>query len=127
MQNVTVDGSEAASLDLIRRAEAAVNARDLDGFMALMTDDVVWDTTTPPDGERLEGYAAVRAAGEGFLASSPNARFENEEVVTLGDRGFSRWKYSWVDQDGKPGHVRGVDLYRFRDGKIAEMLCYVKG
>jgi hypothetical protein len=35
--------------------------------------------------------------------------------------------YRWTDQDGKPGHVRGVDIVRVRDGKVAEMCAYVKG
>jgi len=32
-----------------------------------------------------------------------------------------------VDADGKPGHVRGVDVFRVREGKVAEKLAYVKG
>jgi uncharacterized protein (TIGR02246 family) len=127
MQSMNTDETTSANVDLVHRADAAVNARDLDGFLALMTDDVIWETTTPPDGERFEGKAAVRAGGEGFFSSSPTARFETEEVVGLGDRAFSRWTYHWVDDQGKAGHVRGVDLYRFRDGKIAEILSYVKG
>ena len=127
MQDVQTDPRSATTLDLVRKADQAVNTRDLDGFMALMTDDIVWETTTPPDGQRFEGKAAVRAGGEGFFASSPNARFEQEEVVALGDRAFCRWTYRWVDGDGKAGHVRGVDIYRMRDGKIAEILSYVKG
>jgi hypothetical protein len=38
-----------------------------------------------------------------------------------------RWTYSWVDPSGTPGHIRGVDVYRVRDGLIAEKLSYVKG
>jgi len=33
-----------------------------------------------------------------------------------------RWRYDW---DG--GHVRGVDLFMVRDGRIAEKRSYVKG
>ena len=127
MQSATTDDTTTANIELVHRADAAVNARDLDGFMALMTDDTVWETTSPPDGERHEGQAAVRAAGEGFFSGSPNASFETDEVVALGDRAFSRWTYHWVDGEGNAGHVRGVDVYRFRDGKIAEIRSYVKG
>lgn len=38
-----------------------------------------------------------------------------------------RWLYRWVDREGKEGHVRGVDLFRVRDGKVAEKFSYVKG
>ena len=127
MQGTQLDPRSAEIVDLVRRADAAVNDHDVDAFLALMTDDVVWESTTPPDGERFEGKAAVRAAGEEFFASSPNARFETEEVVALGDRALARWNYHWIDDAGKAGHVRGVDVYRIRDGKIAEILSYVKG
>jgi len=32
-----------------------------------------------------------------------------------------------VGKDGAPVHIRGVDLFRVRDGKVAEKLSYVKG
>jgi len=32
-----------------------------------------------------------------------------------------------VSDDGSPGHVRGVDVFRIRAGKIAEKRSYVKG
>ena len=48
--------------------------------------------------------------------------FEAEETFFAGDRVVQRWRYSW---DG--GHVRGVDLFKVRDGKVAEKLSYVKG
>ena len=95
--------------------------------MTTLTDDVVWETTSPPDGERHVGRAAVRHAMEEFLRASPKARFETEQVVAAGDRAFWTWVYRWTDQDGQQGHVRGVDIVRVRDGKIAEMCAYVKG
>jgi uncharacterized protein (TIGR02246 family) len=127
MQGAQLGTRSAEIVELVRKAEAAVNAHDVEGFLALMTDDVVWEATAPPDGDRFEGKASVRAAGEGFFSSSPNAQFETEEIVALGDRAVTRWTYRWVDQDGKAGHVRGVDVCRFRDGQIAEILSYVKG
>jgi ketosteroid isomerase-like protein len=127
MQGTATDAAIAANVELVHKADAAVNARDVDAFLALMTDDVIWESTAPPDGERHAGKAAVRAGGEGFFSGSPNARFENEEVVATVDRAFARWTYHWVDEGGQAGHVRGVDIYRFRDGKIAEILSYVKG
>jgi hypothetical protein len=32
-----------------------------------------------------------------------------------------------VDDKEGPGSVRGVDVFRVRDGKVAEKLSYVKG
>ena len=47
--------------------------------------------------------------------------------VFAGDRAVLRWRYGWAGDDGTPGHVRGVDVLRLRDGKVAEKLSYVKG
>jgi hypothetical protein len=38
-----------------------------------------------------------------------------------------RWTFGWTNPDGSPGHVRGVDVLRLREGKVAEKLSYVKG
>ena len=121
------DPRTAATIEAIRRADEVLARRDIDAIMTTLTDDVVWETTSPPDGERHVGRAAVRQAMEEFLRASPEARFETEQVVAAGDRAFWTWVYRWTDQDGQQGHVRGVDIVRVRDGKIAEMCAYVKG
>jgi hypothetical protein len=38
-----------------------------------------------------------------------------------------RWRYQWVDAEGKNGHVRGVDIFQLKNGLICEKLSYVKG
>lgn len=117
----------AATIEAIRAFDRATSRRDVDAMMATLTDDVVWETTTPPDGERHQGQTAVRAALEGLLSSTNDATFEIAEVVAMDDRAFFTWTYRWKGPDGAPGHVRGVDLVRVRNGKVAEMLAYVKG
>ena len=105
------------------RFNEAFGRHDVDAVMALMTEDCVFENTyPPPDGERFVGATAVRAFWERFFASSPRAHVEAEELFAAGDRCVVRWRYDWGD-----GHVRGVDLFRVRDGKVAEKLSYVKG
>jgi ketosteroid isomerase-like protein len=100
---------------------------DVDAVMALMTDDCVFeDTDPPPDGERHVGQVAVRAFWERFFGETESPRFETEEIYGLGDHVVCRWRFSW-GHPGADGHVRGVDLFRVRDGKVAEKLSYVKG
>jgi uncharacterized protein (TIGR02246 family) len=116
------------TLETISRFNAAFNRHDVDAVMALMTEDCVFENTMPPpDGERLVGQTAVRAFWERFFRESPRARFETEDVFAAGDRCAVRWVYHWVDSAGGPGHVRGVDVFRVRDGRVAEKLSYVKG
>jgi len=127
MSSHAVDSETRVTCDTVTRFNEAFNRHDVDGVMALMTNDCVFDSTRPPpDGERLVGQAKVRAFWEEFFCRSPQARFETEEIFAAGDRCVVRWAYHWI-KDGKPGHVRGVDLFRVRDGRVAEKLSYVKG
>ena len=116
-----------SAVAVVRRFNDAFNRHDVDAMMALMTDDCVFENTRPaPDGERVEGQARVRAAWEQLFARSPRAHFDSEEIFAAGDRCVVRWVYSWV-RDNTSGRVRGVDVFRVRDGKVAEKLSYVKG
>ena len=111
-------------LELLDRFTEAINAHDIGALMALCTEDLVFETTDPaPDGVRHEGREAVRRVWGEMLASTPAARFAVEEQFACEDgRAVVRWRYDWGD-----GHVRGVDVIRVRDGRIAESLAYVKG
>jgi ketosteroid isomerase-like protein len=104
----------------------AFNRHDVDAVMAAMTADCAFEDTSPPHGTRHEGLVAVRAAWEAFFAASPTARFDAEDVIVTGDRCVVPWRYTWSDDSGS-GSVRGVDVLRVRDGRVAEKLAYVKG
>jgi len=118
----------ASTLEAIKRFDAAFNRHDVDAVMAAMTDDCVFESTyPPPDGQRFEGQEAVRAAWEDLFRSSPDATFETEELFVVDDRCTARWIYRYTGVDGTTHHIRGVDVFRVRDGKVAEKLSYVKG
>lgn len=122
------DSETAATLAAIDRFNDAFNRHDVDGVMAAMTDDCVFESTGPsPDGSHFAGQKEVRAVWEDFFRSSPDAIFDAEEVFASGDRCTVRWRYHWTNGDGTEGHVRGVDVLRVRNGKVAEKLAYVKG
>jgi ketosteroid isomerase-like protein len=114
--------SPLSALDAVARFQKAFDAQDVDGVMAAMTADCVFEDTSPPDGRRHVGVDAVRAAWSGLFAASPEGAFEAEETIEAGDRVVVRWRYRWGD-----GHVRGVDVFTVRSGLVAEKLAYVKG
>ncbi|TMB76625.1 MAG: nuclear transport factor 2 family protein [Chloroflexi bacterium] len=116
-------GDGATTEATVNAFNQAFNRHDVDGVMSLMTDDCLFENTLPrPDGERHIGQAAVRRFWDKFFGDSPRARFETEEIVVAGDRAIVRWRFDWGS-----GHVRGIDLFKVRDGKVAEKLSYVKG
>ncbi len=112
---------------VVDRFNEAFNAHDVDAIMALMTDDVVFENTAPPDGQRFEGQDAVRDFWKRFFEANPNAWFDTEEALVCGDRLTGLWLFTFDKTDPSSGHVRGVDIFRVRDGKVAEKFSYVKG
>lgn len=113
--------------ETIEAFNAAFNQHDVDAVMALMTDDCVFENTAPaPDGVRYEGAAAVRGYWEKLFANAPDAYFESEELIACEDRCVVRWVYHKT-KNNELWHLRGIDLFRVRDGKVAEKLSYVKG
>jgi ketosteroid isomerase-like protein len=117
-----------APLAAVQRFHDAFNRHDLGALAAMLTEDCVFENTfPPPDGTRYEGAKAVRASFAEFFATSPQAHFAMEEMFAAGDRVVMRWVYRWGAGAQETGHVRGVDIFRLRNGKIAEKLSYVKG
>jgi ketosteroid isomerase-like protein len=109
-------------IEVVEKFASEWAKHDLDAALALVTEDCVFDATGPaPDGTRCVGRDEIRRAWQPIFDDSA-ARFEEEETFAAGARVVQRWRYSW---DG--GHVRGVDLFRVQDGKVAEKLSYVKG
>lgn len=122
------DHAAQTTIAAVTRLNDALNRHDVDAVMAAMTDDCVFDNTyPPPDGQRYEGQDAVRAFWDDMLHSSPHAHFATEEIFASGDRCVVRWRYTYDGPDGAAHHIRGVDVLRVRDGKVAEKLAYVKG
>lgn len=120
--------AEDRAVEVVIRFNNALNRRDLEAMMRLMTEDCVFENTyPPPDGIPYEGQAAIRAFWEAFFRSSDQAQFDIEEIFGLENRCVMRWVYHWVDQAGQAGHIRGVDVYTLANGLIAEKLSYVKG
>lgn len=112
----------SSTTELISAFSSAMNDRDLDAAISFMTNDCIFEDTEPaPDGTRYVGRDAIRQAWVPMFANEAT-RFESEEIIEMGDRVVQLSRYSWGD-----GHVRGVNVMRIRDGKIAELLCYVKG
>jgi ketosteroid isomerase-like protein len=106
----------------VERFHEAFNRHDLVALAQVISEDVVFEDTGPPDGTRHIGRDAMLDACRQLFTDTPAAHFEIEDTLIAGDRAIVRWRYSWAD-----GHVRGVDLMRVRDGMVTESFAYVKG
>ena len=119
--------STTNAVDVVNHFNEAINKQDSVAVAALLTDDTVFENTNPaPDGTRLEGKAAVVAFWTKWFAANAGATFEAEETIVAGNKVTVRWIYRKL-RDGKPWHLRGIDVFTVRDGKVAAKLSYVKG
>lgn len=102
------------SRQIVLRFNDAINARDLEGLAALMTDDHVFIDSADT---RVSGKEAVLAAWRGFFEAFPDYRnvFErlNGDGDTVAVSGHSVCSYAPLD-----GAARWSA--RIVDGKIAE-------
>lgn len=122
-----MQAKEQATRTTIEKFNDAFNRHDADAVAALLTEDTVFEDTSPaPDGRRLVGKAAVEEFWRQWFPRNPDARFEAEEIIVSGDRAVVLWVYHKV-RNGEPWHLRGVDVFTVRDGKVAAKLAYVKG
>jgi steroid delta-isomerase-like uncharacterized protein len=112
--------------ETIDRFNDAFNTHEVDAIMGLMTDDVVFESTAGPDGQRVEGQDAMRKFWSDFFAANPGAWFDTEDMFASDDRCLVQWRYTFDKNDPGSGYVRGVDVFRVRDGKVAEKFSYVK-
>jgi ketosteroid isomerase-like protein len=120
IEGATVEHDEA--MRMIRAVTAAFDEHDLDGIMAHVAADAVFDAPRGPDpwGQRFVGHDEIRAAFAGRFSGIPDIRYRESEHFVDGDRGASEWTLSGTTTAGQRIEVRGCDLWTFRDGKVVK-------
>ena len=98
----------------------AFNRHDLDAIMEYFSDDCSFDFPRGPEpgGKRFIGKEQVREALAGRFKGIPEVHYGDDRHFVAGDRGVSEWTLTGTTVAGVPVHVRGCDLWEFRDGKI---------
>jgi len=110
---------------------AAFNAKDIDKVISMMTDDCIFDGAAGAEayGTRMNGAAEARAAFEGVYKTFPDIQWLNDAhyVDPNGEFGVSQWTFTGTRaSDGYRIEANGVDLFTFRDGKIATKNAFRK-
>jgi ketosteroid isomerase-like protein len=112
--------------EAFERGTATFNAHDLDGFAAVLADDVVFEA---PGGVRGEGKAACVAFFGGWLGAFPDARVEVHRLHVVGDVAVEEGTFTGT-HDGtlkgptgdippthRPVRIGYIQVLRFRDGR----------
>ena len=100
---------------------AAFNRHDLHALMGFLTDDCVFLLSSGPnqEGTAYRGREEVRRGFSEVFATFPDAQWEEGRHLVCGDRGLSEWVFRGTRTDGTRVEVNGMDVFTFRDGKIA--------
>ena len=115
-------------LKLLDAFAAAWNRHDVDGLMACMADDCVFEAAAGKDvaGTRHVGREAVRRAYAAVFETYPDARWNQPRHFVAGDRAVSEWTFTGTTKDGTKVEVNGCDIFTLRGGKIALKNSYRK-
>lgn len=105
---------------ILNRANAANERGDYEGFLAHCTDDVIWEFV----GDRtLRGKQAVRRYMAETYRQPP--RFSTDRLIAEGDFVTALGEIELPDASGRPVRYAYCDVWRLRDGKLAELKAYV--
>ena len=105
---------------ILEKANAAVTAGDNEGFLAYCTEDTVW---TFVGEQSLHGKEAVREYMKKAYVEPP--KFDIEEIIAEGNFVTALGKISMKNEDGKMVDYSYCDVWRFREGKMAELKAFV--
>ena len=115
----------ATLASLVIRFTDAFNQNDLEGLMAFMAEDAVYEEFT---GAINRGKAAIRAAFvPQFRGDFGKMRFETEDlfVDAAAGKALIRWVCRLETRRG-PAGWRGLDILHFENGLVTQKLTYAK-
>ncbi|TLV02889.1 nuclear transport factor 2 family protein [Dyadobacter luticola] len=105
---------------ILQAANNAVMQGDNEGFLAFCTDDVVW---TFVGDQTLRGKEAVRQYMAETYLEPP--QFDVENMIEGGVYVTAIGKIDLKDADGNLVNYSYCDVWRFEDGKMAELTAFV--
>ena len=125
--------NSVSPMDVANRLLDAWNARDLDKFVALLSEDVEWydpGMAQPP----ARGRVSVREFSEAILEAFPDFRYEVEAPICTaadGSRCAIVWRITATHQNalrplgyapsGRRASFEGVDVLDIRNGEITRI------
>lgn len=105
---------------ILIKANAAVTQGDNEGFLSFCTDDVVWEFVGD---QTLRGKEAIRKYMAETYQEPP--KFQVENLIAEDDFVVAVGSISLKDDEGKMIDYSYSDIWRFRDGKMAELKALV--
>jgi uncharacterized protein (TIGR02246 family) len=110
--------------EIVRKINRAFAEGNFEGFLAYCAEDVEWTII----GDRVvKGREAIRQWMRSMAKENPEPpKFTDADLVAAeGDIVVSRGDMTMKDKNGKTVPYSYCDIYRFRNGEIAELRSFV--
>jgi hypothetical protein len=108
-----------------QRLCAAMNAHDIEAFVARFAEDYASEQPAHPD-RAFQGSGQVRINGAAIFAGVPDFRAELVRDDVAGDVEWTEWRWRGTQADGSALDMAGVIVAGVRDGRWAWARLYVE-
>lgn len=106
--------------EILEQANAAITKGDIEGFLALCTEDTVWRF----EGDKtLRGKSAVRQWMSTAYKKPP--KFKVHHMIAEGDFVAALGEITLKNAEQVEVQHAYCDVWRFREGKMAELQAFV--
>lgn len=112
----------------IDRFNTVWNGHDIEGILAMMTDDVLFEASFGKDpwGSRVVGKAAVRDFLGDMFARIPDIRWDETRHFAAPELAVVEWITTGTPRGSGRFETHGCDILALRDGRIAAKRSYRK-
>ena len=113
----------------VNRFNTVWNGHDVDGILAMMTDDVIFEASFGKDpwGSRVVGKATLREFLGDMFERIPDIRWDEIRHYVHPDVAVVEWITSGTPHGGSRFEVYGCDVLALRDGRISAKRSFRKG
>ncbi|RZJ51560.1 MAG: nuclear transport factor 2 family protein [Chryseobacterium sp.] len=106
--------------EILERANQAVTNGNYEGFLAYCTDDTIWEFVGD---QTLKGKQAVHDYMKKEYIEPPINNVQT--LIAEGDYVTAVGKISMKDKEGKTTEYSYCDVWKFNNGKMAELKAFV--
>src|SRR5688500_14085520 len=102
---------------VVERLNDAMNAHDIDAFVACFDGDYESEQPAHPD-RAFRGREQVRSNWSAIFEGVPDFESELMEASSAGEVEWSEWRWRGTQSDGTPLDMAGVIVCGVRDGRL---------
>jgi ketosteroid isomerase-like protein len=110
---------------LLERMRAALDAHDLDAFLAFFRDDYVGERPRHP-GSPVSSRDDVRTNWTEIIGDVPDLQVDVPAAVADGNTIWSEWRAYGTARSGATLEVRGVIIFGIQDDQVAWSRMYME-